>query len=329
MADVNTAQMPPAPDYSVGNLYKKSWQTVKSNLWPLVLVTLISALLVTVATVITAGLLIGTFPTSIDDLDDFIVSAIAAVVLIGLVGIVAGLLQVIALKSGVENGRVEVASSVKNAFKFVPRVLAYGVFLVALMVAALVVIVILGAIAEPLAILGVLALVFLVIMAVFRYAFLQYLIVETRPMGFLERFKVSQKMTSGIYGKLALLWLVAVGLSIVGGIVSTVITSPFTEESTTSIKVNFDGIDENASTEDQLNSAFAAFNDALDETRENNTLDITPGYVVAQIISQTITWGVSLVVLGAALHLYNQRSKDVLNVKAGVKPVTDNQPSVA
>lgn len=319
MAEQASVQNSPNKNYSVLEMYKKSWATVKSNLWPLVAVSVIGAVLVSVVAIVAAATIISNFPTTVDELGEFFVSFVVAAILMGLAGLYSGLLQIVSLKSGVETGKVEIAESLKQSIKVLPRALLYGLFVIALLIAAGLALVLLGSISEVLALLGGIALVVAVIIAMFRYAFVQYIVVEPKDVPFLERFRLSQKLTNGIYSLLLMMWLMAFLLGIGFAIVTTIITAPFNDSSTSanntsSLETSLSEIDENASAEDQINAALTAFNDALDEEITEET-EINGGYVATQLISQILSSGLSLVILGAFLHLYRQRTKDTKTAK--------------
>lgn len=286
--------------YSVGKLYSHAWETVKKNFKDLALITLIGVGVQVAISTIIIGLIVNNF---VNDVESAIVSGlvVAAVAVIG--GVFAGLLQIIALKKATEQKKIVVGEVVQESMKYVPRALGYGAFVVAIFIAAAIISGVLASAASILGLLFGLALLVAAIIAIFRYAFVQFLIVEEKPYGFMERFKMSQKMTDGIYGTLFLAWLMAVVLGIGAGIVGGILASPFqsdTPDISTSIQLDL----ENAESFDDFENAIS------DASEEANGTSIDANYIITQIITLTFSWGVGLVVMGAFLELYKHRKSD-------------------
>ena len=286
--------------YSVGKLYLHAWETVKKNFKDLAVITLIGVGVQVAVSAIIIGIFVNNF---INDVESAIVSGlvVAAVAVIG--GVFAGLLQIVALKKATEQKKIVVSEVVQESMKYVPRALGYGAFVVAIFIAAAIVSGVLGSVASILGLLFGLALFAVAIIAIFRYAFVQFLIVEDKPYGFMERFKLSQKMTDGIYGTLFLAWLMAVVLGIGAGIVGGILASPF-QSDTNDVSTSFERNLENA-------ESFEDFNNAIREASdEANNTNVDANYIIAQIITLSFSWGIGLIIMGAFLELYKHRKSD-------------------
>ena len=282
------------PNYSVGELYKKSWEVVKKHAKELATVTLIGVVVNVAVSALVVFAIVNNF---VDDVSSVVVSSSIAGIVGILAGVFVGLLQVVALKRVSEGKEVKTSEVVNEAVSFIPRALGYGAFVVGIFVVAGIVAALLG----PIGILIGLASIVAIVIALFRYAFVQFLIVEPKEMGFMERFTTSQKLTDGIYGTLFVTWLIAIVLSIGGSIVGGILSSPFKVETSTG---------SNVSVEYNFNNAQSVqdFRNDLNKTVKESTKEqFGANYIIKQLITQAISWGIGLVVLGALLELYKKR----------------------
>ncbi len=284
--------------YSVSELYKTSWELVKKNSKSLAVITLIG---VAVNVAISSFAVFAIMNNLVDDVSSAVVSGIIGGAISILAGLFVGLLQVIALKRATEGKAINASGVVNESLKFVPRAASYGLFVVGIFIAAATLIALLTAMAGVLGVLAGIAFFVMVIVALFRYAFVQFLIVEPKEMSFMERFTVSEKLTKGVYNTIFLVALMSIVLSIAGGIVGGIVSSPFNQKAevkqTNSVQYEFNNAQ---SVEDFREN----FNKAV---KENVKDQFGVKYVIKQIITQSISWGIGLIVLGALLGLYNKR----------------------
>jgi hypothetical protein len=284
-------------NYSVGEMYKKSWNTVKKHLGPLATITLIGVVInVAISAVATFAIVNNIF----DDISSAIVSGLVGGIVSILAGVFVSLLQVISLKRLSEGQKINPGEVISESLQYLPRALSYGAFIIGIFIVATGVIAVLTAAAGPLGALAGIAFAVGLVIAVFRYAFLQFLIVEKKEMAFMERFKLSQKLTNGIYGTLFMMWLMAIVLSIGGAIIGGIISAPFNSKVQTKpsdIKYDFSNAQ---SVED--------FRKEVNKTvKSSSKAEFDAKYILRQLIAQAISWGIGLVVLGALLELYNKR----------------------
>jgi hypothetical protein len=226
-------------------------------------------------------------------------------------GVFVGLLQIISLKKATEGKPVVPGEVINESKKFIPRALQYGLFVVAVVVASAIVIGLVSAAIGPVGALLGLAFVVAMIIAAFRYAFLQYIVVESHEMAFMDRFKLSQKLTDGIYGTIFLAALMGFVLGIGAGLVSGALSSPF-KTSTKNIDTTFQTRFDNVQTEEDF---YDAFDDARDEVAKQS---LDANYVIRQIITGVISWGVGLITMGAFLELYKELANDIFCFTATV-----------
>lgn len=284
-------------NYDVMKLYSSSWELVKKNIKELAVITLIG---VAINVLITALIVFVVINNISDGFDSAILTSMLSAAVAILASIYVGILQVVALKKASESKKIIVSEVVQESWKYVPVAIKYGIFIVAVFISGGFATGLLSSFVGPLGVLFGLALMVALIIAIFRYAFIQLLIVEDKPFGFMERFTVSQKLSNGIYGKLAMMWLIAVLLGIGAGIVGSIVSSPFNERVVdrslnVQLKLNDDDNDVGYR---------GIISDATDEKA-------TVNYFIREIITQTISWGIGLVILGAFLELYRLRKTDV------------------
>jgi len=285
--------------YGVMDLYKSSWATVKKNLAPLAIVTLIGVAINVVVTALAVFFIVNNLFDG--GFENIMMSILITAGVSLLAGVYVGLIQIIALKKATENQKVEPAVIMQESLKYLGRAIGYGLFVFAVFLATGFV---LGVVSSAVGALGALlglAAIVAIVFAAFKYAFVQFLIVEPKPMGFMERFKVSDKLTKGIYTTIFAAALLAMVLGIAGGIVSGILTSPFdtkakSTNTSNTITFNFDD-------EDDLS---AAFNESTKQAVKD---EFGSKYLIKQLITSAISWGLGLVVMGAFLDLYVKRKK--------------------
>ncbi len=169
-------------NYSVGQMYKNSWEVVKKNIKPLAVITLIGVVVNVAITAIVSIIFVNNL---VDDLSGAVLSGVIAGAVGILAGIFVGLLQVIALKKATEGKHIVTGEVVNESLKYVPRALSYGLFVVGIFAAAAIVIGVLTSAAGGLGALAGIAFVVALVIAVFRYAFVQFLVVEPKEMAFM------------------------------------------------------------------------------------------------------------------------------------------------
>ena len=219
----NAGTQTPA-SYKVGELYKKSWELVKKNYRQLAIITLIGVI---VNVAISAFMVFVVVNKLVDDAGSAIVSGIIASSVAILAGVFVGLLQIIAIKRLRSSKEIDVSSVVHETTGLIGRALSYGAFVVLVMIGSAVVITLLTRAVGPLGVLAGLAFIVATVIAIFRYAFVQFVIVEPQEMKFLDRFKKSEALTKNIYGTLVKVWLMAIVLTIGGAIIGAIISAPF------------------------------------------------------------------------------------------------------
>ena len=291
----------PAGSYSVGALYSSAWNTIKANLKPLALITLFGVAVSTIITVLSTMVIVNAIVDSVNDSEGVVAAIVGSAVTVGiavLAGIFLSLLQIVALKKATEKKAIDAREIVNESLKYLPRMIKYGLFVVGIVLGAALVTGLIGGVVGPLALLLGLALIVAAIIATFRYAFVQFIIIEPKDVPFMQRFTMSQKMTEGIYGTIFLIWLVGACLGFAAGIVSGIASSPFKPKADTSnISFDFSSVED----EDDLY-------EAVDKvSNEVNDVDIDANYVISQLIAGITSGAVSLVVSGAFLELYKQR----------------------
>lgn len=287
-------------NYSVSDLYKKAWTSIKKQWQPLLILTLVGVAITALLTVISTALIINQLANSISDNDGF-GGAIAGGLVTGVVALLASvyisLIQVVALKKATEGTKIVPAEILKESMNYIGRAILYGLFVFGLIGLAGFVIALTG----PLGALLGLLMIPAIIIALFRYVFVQFLIVEPKEMEFMERFKVSQRLSKGIYGTIFLMVLLAFGIGIVSGIVGGIFSAPFKPDSnidSSSITFNYNDDED-----------FETFAENLKDEANKTTIDAN--YVITQVITGAFSGVVSLVVLGAFLELYKQRKHEL------------------
>jgi len=300
---VKPAQPAGGSSYAVMELYKSSWNTIKKNLVKFVVITLIGVAIHVAITALTTFLVI-------NNLFDSVSGTIATVAVSVIVGVLASvfvtLLQVVSLKKATEKGDFTYDDVMQESLKFTPRAIGYGLFITLVLTLAF-----MGVIGVALAIgaLGaLLSIVLFVVMIVllFRYAFLQFLIIEEKPMGFLDRFRESERLTKGIYMPIFLVFLVGFLVSIASGIAGSILASPFQQNAnqaaiTNEVTFNFENIQDESDFEDALN-------DSIDEVAKDS---FNVNYLVSTFITSAFSWAAGLLILGASLELYKRRKAEV------------------
>lgn len=285
-------------NYSVGNFYKKSWEVIKKNLSQLAIITIIGVLI----NVALSALIIFVIVNNLfDSWSGWIAGILVGAVVNIVAGTFVGLLQLIALKKVSEGQKLETNEVMSEAWRFVPRALMYSLFVVGIFIAAGIVTGLLSAAVGALGILAGLAILVAAVIAAFRYVFVPFLIVEPKETAFLERFNISERMTRGIYGTIFLVWLVGLLLAIGGGIVGSILSAPFSEKTrvnnSASITIDYNNVQSAEDFQSQIQ-------DAADDAGKEN---FSGKYLIAQVITQAISWGIGLVIIGAMLELYKQR----------------------
>lgn len=285
-------------NYSVGNFYKKSWEVIKKNLSQLAIITIIGVLI----NVALSALIIFVIVNNLfDSWSGWIAGILVGAVVNVVAGTFVGLLQLIALKKVSEGQKLETNEVMSEAWRFVPRALMYSLFVVGIFIAAGIVTGLLSAAVGALGILAGLAILVAAVIAAFRYVFVPFLIVEPKETAFLERFNISERMTRGIYGTIFLVWLVGLLLAIGGGIVGSILSAPFSEKTrvnnSASITIDYNNVQSAEDFQSQIQ-------DAADDAGKEN---FSGKYLIAQVITQAISWGIGLVIIGAMLELYKQR----------------------
>ena len=293
--------------YSASDLYSKAWATLKKHIKQLGIITIIGVIVSVVIQVITTIVIVNNIQDIVNDTDGFAGSIVAALVSVAvsvLASVFITLLQVVALKSATEGKSIELGNVMNESMKYLPRAISYGAFVVAVVMAGGIATGFIGAAAGPLGLLLGLALIVGLVIAAFRYAFVQFLIVEPKEMPFMERFKVSERLTNGIYGSIFVVWLIGFLIAIVGGIAGGILSSPFQSKSTAndlSTSINFNSVED---TDDFI----SAVNKAADESKK---IDVDVNYVLAALIVGVANGFVSFLILGAFLELYKQRKAEL------------------
>lgn len=289
--------------YAVMELYKSSWNTIKKNLLKFVVITLIGvAISVAITTIMTFLIINNLF----DSVSGLIASSAVAVVVGVLASVFVTLLQVVSLKKATEKGEFSYDDVMQDSLKFTPRAIGYGLFITLVLSLAFMGVVGVALLVGPLGALLSIALVVLLVVLLFRYAFLQFLIIEEKPMGFLDRFRESERLTKGIYMPIFLVFLVGILVSIATGIVGGVLASPFQKNAqqavvTNEITFDFENIQNESDFEDALN-------DSIDDAAEQ-TFNVN--YLIATFITSAFSWGAGLLILGASLELYKRRKTEL------------------
>lgn len=290
-----------AKNVSVVELFNNSWNVIKKNFKEFATVTLIG---VAINVVISSLLVFAVINVLFDSTE----GAVLTVIISGAVAVIAsvftGLFQVIALKKAVEGKKIDAGEVIRESWNFVPLTFKYAFAILSVLVVAGFVAGILTAIAAPLGVLFGFALLIGLIIALFRYAFVQFLIVEPKNYGFMERLTISEKLTNGIYTTLILVWLVSIGLGFVAGIGGAILSAPFKDSTANKISSTRYDYSDPESFEDLRK-------DIQKATKEATQDSFSAKYAIRQLITQAISWGIGLIILGALLELYTIRKKEV------------------
>ncbi len=97
------------------------------------------------------------------------------------------------------------------------------------------------------------------------------------------------------------MWLMALVLSIGAGIVGGILGSPFKQKANTNTVTS---ISYDFNSAKSLEDIRAEANKAV---KDNAKDQFNFNYLMRTLISQAISWGIGLVVIGALLELYNKR----------------------
>ena len=290
-----------AKNVSVIELFNHSWAVIKKNFKELAIITLIG---VAINVAISALLVFAVINIFLENTEGAVLTVIIGGAVAVLGSVFTGLFQVVALKKAIEGKKIIPGEIIKESWTFVPIVLRYAFALLGVLLLSGFIAGILTSIFAPLGALFGFALLVAFIIALFRYAFVQFIIIEPKSFRFMERFTISEKLTNGIYSTLIMVWLVSIGLGIGAGITSSILSSPFNESASNKISNTSYDFSDAESFDDLRRDVRKATKEAVQES-------FSVKYVIKEVITQAITWGVGLVVLGALLELYNMRKKEV------------------